>query len=317
MLYEVAPDIPTFYFSGELEESAMAALVETGASVKFGQSEWVQTGDLIASFSSRGPVYETGAIKPEIIAPGEEIFSTVPDFVNGPESIGDYDEAYASYSGTSMAAPYVAGVAALMLQADPELTPAEIKTRIMNTAGPLAKEYNVFEVGAGLIDPRAAVATDMTIQTTIAGLHLEKDVLTTIPDHTGALSYGFLSTNDGNVRERNSIRLQNRSSEAKTFTVDVQFGAVNGTLRAVDSGVVRQTNQKVTVPAGKTATHNAFLIAPKTTAPGLYGGYVTYTNQANENEVYRVPFGAAIDLEVDFEFDLESFKTLLPDLLAS
>ncbi|SDC75294.1 S8 family serine peptidase [Shouchella lonarensis] len=301
--YGTGLDIPTFYLSDE-QGSDIAALAEKEVSVKLGASEWIATGDLIASFSSRGPVNQTGAIKPEIVAPGEEIFSTVPDFMLGPEHIGNYDEAYDHYSGTSMAAPYVAGVAALMLQADHDLTPGEVKTRVMNTARPLAKEYNVFEVGAGLIDPRSAVTADVTIQTTVEGVHVQDHILTNVPDQTGALSYGLLSTHDGNIRERNSVRLQNRSSEAKTFLVDVQFQDINGTLPAAESGVVLQTNKKVTIPAGKAVTNNVFLISPKTAKSGVYGGYMTYTNEKDKNEVYRIPFGACITAEMVAPFPI-------------
>ncbi|SDC75338.1 S8 family serine peptidase [Shouchella lonarensis] len=290
--------IPSFSLTYE-QGSEIAALLAEGSTMTFGEmSELVVAGDVLADTSSRGPVKMTAAIKPEVVAPGVNILSTVPSYMAGPEYIDRYEFAYQRASGTSMASPHVAGVAALMLQADGDLTPAEIKTRLMNTAVPLSEEYNVFEIGAGLINPKAAVATDMTVQTTMNGLHVVDGVLEFVSDHTGAISYGMLSTNKGNIRERHSLRLTNRSSEEKTFTVDVKFHAVNGTLPAAASGVVLQTNKKVTVPAGQMVTNNAFLIAPKTTTTGLYGGYITYTNQADENEVYRVPFGTYITSEV-------------------
>lgn len=115
----------------------------------------------------------------------------------GPEYIGDYEYSYGRSSGTSMASPHVAGIAALMLQANPELSPADIKTKLMNTAVPMTNDYNVFEVGAGRVNPQAAIDTTMMFQTTMDGLHVEDSLLTLIPDRTGAISFGPVSTANG------------------------------------------------------------------------------------------------------------------------
>lgn len=82
--------------------------------------------DLLADFSSRGPVTGTWEIKPDIVAPGVAINSTVPG-------------GYLSLQGTSMAAPHVAGACALIKQAHPDWTPEQIKAALMNTAKPLVK----------------------------------------------------------------------------------------------------------------------------------------------------------------------------------
>ncbi len=296
--------VPAFSLTYE-QGQPIADLIEEGATVTFGDMDsLVSTGDLLADFSSRGPVNYTAAIKPEVVAPGVDVHSTVPSYIAGSEFTGDYEYSYRRSSGTSMSSPHVAGVAALMLQANSSLTPADIKTRLMNTAVPLTEEYNVFEVGAGRIDPVAAIESTMMIQSTMDGLHVEDSLLSLIPDKTGSLSYGLVSTKPGNIRERHSLRLTNNGTESKTFNVHVSFQSVNGTLPAGASGMVLQTNSSVTVPAGETVSNNAFLISPKTTQEGLYGGYIIYTNQADSSEVYRVPFGTYVSSEAIAELPI-------------
>ncbi|GAB4581218.1 MAG: hypothetical protein Fur0022_39650 [Anaerolineales bacterium] len=115
----------------------------------------VASGDIIASFSSRGPADITGLIKPDISAPGVNIRSSFPG------------NTYGTISGTSMASPHVAGVVALLWAADPELI-GDIETTmaiLAQTADPLFlpsdpcggsdHPNNVF--GWGMVDALAAV----------------------------------------------------------------------------------------------------------------------------------------------------------------
>jgi uncharacterized protein YkwD len=81
-------------------------------------------GDVIASFSSRGPSPFSSAIKPDLSAPGVRIRS----------AIGTGDNAYSAFSGTSMAAPHVAGLTALMLDANPDLSIDQVTTTMKQTA---------------------------------------------------------------------------------------------------------------------------------------------------------------------------------------
>lgn len=116
------------------------------------------TDDKLATFSSAGPTVEA-FVKPEIVAPGghlsglmafdSQIVMDHPEFFDG----GKYFE----MSGTSQAAGVVSGVVALMLTQDPNLTPDEVKCRLMDSAhsartssGALA--YSVFQQGAGMVN---------------------------------------------------------------------------------------------------------------------------------------------------------------------
>src|SRR5699024_1031304 len=109
-----------------------------------------QIKDTITEFSSRGPVAVNWAIKPEIVAPGAGILSTVP---------GGYE----ALSGTSMAAPHIAGVLALLKEAHPNWTPAQLKSAILTTADPL-ESFTPIEQGAGKINPEQAINTKALIE---------------------------------------------------------------------------------------------------------------------------------------------------------
>jgi hypothetical protein len=108
--------------------------------------------------SSQGPTRD-GRFKPDVAAPGTEIVAA-----KGFAGAGD---PWVSMTGTSMAAPYVAGVAGLMLAAQPGLTAAQIRGVLLRTSTPLpGGDYNWRnDAGFGAIDPKACVAEAIRINT--------------------------------------------------------------------------------------------------------------------------------------------------------
>ena len=124
-------------------------------------------GGGIASFSSIGPRYD-GAMKPDVSAPGVAIMSSISSFTNAAyTSMGSVDfngrtYHFAKFSGTSMSSPMVAGVAALILDANPYLSARQVKEIIMETA----RQDNITGIipveghtrwGAGRVNAYAAV----------------------------------------------------------------------------------------------------------------------------------------------------------------
>lgn len=147
----------------------------------FKKAPWVvavAAGDIerdVAGFSSRGTPGGGGSFtidgeswrwedRPTLTAPGVDVISTRTASPVGalgtPKDLASIDPAflpfYTTLSGTSMAAPHVAGVVAMMLEANPQLTPLQVKDILQRTATPMP-EYQAFEAGAGYVDAFAAV----------------------------------------------------------------------------------------------------------------------------------------------------------------
>ncbi|AVM08596.1 S8 family peptidase [Bacillus velezensis] len=113
--------------------------------------------DTVASFSSRGPtVY--GKEKPDILAPGVDIVSlrSPRSYLDKLQKSNRVGSLYFSLSGTSMATPICAGIAALILQQNPQLSPDEVKTLIKQSPDQWTNEDpNIY--GAGAVNAENAV----------------------------------------------------------------------------------------------------------------------------------------------------------------
>jgi len=124
-----------------------------------------RSDDVIADFSSRGPTWIDFAAKPDLVAPAvgteslsdpqSRLYAELPDYLLD----GVYNtwyKPYLSLSGTSMAAPVVTGTIALMLEANPKLTPNAVKAILQYTAQWRSGDH-VLAQGAGLLNTRGAV----------------------------------------------------------------------------------------------------------------------------------------------------------------
>lgn len=101
--------------------------------------------DKVTSFSSRGPTKD-GRVKPDVCFPG---YGIVAARAKGTRMGTPVDAFYTSANGTSMATPHASGAAALLLQAHPGLTPAQVKERLMATAVDLGVDANTQGKGRG------------------------------------------------------------------------------------------------------------------------------------------------------------------------
>lgn len=214
----------------------------------------VQNGKLDQANTStaRGLHGSHGIIKPDVAAPGTNISSIL---------VGGGTEATVK-TGTSMSTPFVAGVAALMMQAHPEYGPRMIKTAIMNTADHRMQDawgnpYAVDRVGTGRINTRAAVA-DRVMLFNAARPELVSDTF-------GVLEY---TPNAGVQTLQHRVSVENTDSQAHTYTLNYE-GSTS------IPGVEFSYPQSVSVGAGQTASFTVTVrIDPsklvKTMDPSMY-----------------------------------------------
>ncbi len=223
------------------------------------------TAGLISDFSSYGLAPDL-SLKPDIGAPGGDIYSTVP-IEQG---------YYASFSGTSMASPHVAGAAALMLEAHPGIRSEYMRTLLQNTADPhdwsLLPGYGylepVFRQGAGMLDIDDAI--------------LARDEVVVLP--------GKLSLGEGSVGPTTkTLTVRNFSDEEKIIFLDWESGiAVNGIIDIEDFWLTDEfitfSRNPLVIPAGQARVVSVTITPPTVDEDPydfgvpwntLYGGWIT------------------------------------------
>ncbi len=259
-------DEPPFVMGGEVDEplaipgvmiskkdgdhiklllNEMTVTVDLKSDEKIVKNELINT---ITDFSSQGPRAVDAGFKPEITAPGAQIISA---------SVGGGDKG-AKMSGTSMAAPHIAGIAALLVQYRKDLSPKEIKSLMMNTSKNMVdekgKQYRVSRQGAGLIQAyeaatskfvlkkpgislgRVGVKNQVKVSKKIKIKNVSDEVVTynlsTVGDAvvTAVLSKNSVTLNPG---EQQKIKL-----ELTIKTDDKETSEVNTVVELKESGVV-------------------------------------------------------------------------------
>lgn len=250
--------------------------------------------DILADFSSRGPSSDE-TIKPDVVAPGDGIFSTYPEYVNSPEEGIDYSEAYARISGTSMASPHVAGVAALILQHNRDMTPEEVKVALMNNSVDLKGDYPINAVGAGRVDAYKAVHSDVSISVMDkCNSYDENSELIELDYITGSLSFDRNYIDGENKEKTLGLKLKNDGNSLKNFNVSVKYlGEESLAQNALSNGVSLEVPSSLSVGSGETVDFNATIKIPSNATLGRYEGYVIITNSEDINEEYKIPFSAS------------------------
>jgi minor extracellular serine protease Vpr len=203
-----------------------------------------------ASFTSGGPRSGDSALKPDITAPGVSITSTLSGSGNAATTL----------SGTSMASPHVAGVAALTRQARPTWTVADIKGAIVNTGIPSGvADYRTSLGGTGFVQPQKSTVSQVVAHTDDG-------------DFAVALSYGFQELSN-DFSKKKTIKLKNTGSVAATF--NVAQASASGSPHSV---VINPTT--VTVPPNNKAEVKVTLSVPVATAGDENGAGLSFREVA-------------------------------------
>jgi hypothetical protein len=149
--------VPTVHLA-DTDRAAIKAYAATAgatATIKKAVFSYKAPAPYTASFSSRGPLIAGSGdlLKPDLIAPGQDILAAVSPAVGGLD--------FNLYSGTSMSSPHVAGLAALLKDLHPRWSPMMIKSALMTTGynvldGPGKDPAVIFSQGAGHVRPNSA-----------------------------------------------------------------------------------------------------------------------------------------------------------------
>ena len=243
---------------------------------------------LISSFSSYGLPPDL-SLKPDIGAPGGNIYSTYPLELGG----------YATLSGTSMASPHVAGAVALLLEARPHTPSQAVRSILQNSADPkvwwgspgLGLLDNVHRQGAGMLDIDDAI---------LATTKIEPGKLSLGESEFGPALRTLTIENKGHAAVTYALgHAPALSTGPNTFVPAFFTGFATVAFSQLGAPVT-----SVTVPAGGTASVDVTITANAGLADrSLYGGYLVFTPTAGPP--LRVPYAG-------LKGDYQSFVVLAP-----
>ena len=208
----------------------------------------------VVPFSSRGPATGSNGLKPDVAAVATNFLLAAQDY--DPFGILYSPARYSVADGTSFASPLLAGAAALVKQANPSLSPLQIKSALVNTAtlsgvltaaGTGAAEFD--EVGAGLLQAQSAVVSPIAV----------------VPS---SISFGLLS---GALPPAQSLTVTNTGTQAANLTLSA--GQPSG-LAGAQVLVNNSTSFPLTLSAGQSASVQLSLTG-SAPPPGRYEGLVT------------------------------------------
>jgi subtilisin family serine protease len=222
-------------------------------------------GDNIASFSSRGPNMKNIAIKPDVVAPGVSILSSLPG------------NRYGNLSGTSMASPHVAGAAALLKAVHHDWTPAQVKLALMNNATFLHDE--IMANGAGRIDTFAAATGTIRID-------------------PPTISLGMAPIEQSNWTATRSLHVTNTGTQPVTYTVK---STVTGGEKVTPSATTVTIPAGGATDISLNFAIDNTLTPPSLTLTG--GGQIVLTNSALSTDVHNIQFAFSKAARATVTFD--------------
>ncbi len=215
--------------------------------------------------SSRGPTLALDP-KPDLVAPSIDVYTAAPRY--NTQGTLYTPSGFRSYSGTSFAAPFVAGAAALVWQGHPDLTAGQVASALINSASPIMSEDGERErltaAGAGVLDIGAAVRSSATV----------------VPP---SVSFGSVRGASYPIRRR--IEIANKTVQRQTYLLSVEprDADVNGRVT-----INERTGASFTLAPGGSIGLEVALQGSQP-APGAYEGFLRLTS-LNAKGPVSVPY---------------------------
>ncbi|WSQ10670.1 S8 family serine peptidase [Streptomyces sp. NBC_01231] len=257
--------------SGRAGESTVGSPGSADAALTVGA---VDKSDALADFSSRGPRVGDGGVKPDLTAPGVDITAASAAGSALEEEYPSDIPGYLTISGTSMAAPHVAGAAAMLAQQHPDWTGERLKAVLTGSAKPGA--YSSFQQGTGRTDLVRAIGQSVITE-------------------QQPLDFGLQQWPHGDdTPTTKQVTYRNLGTEPVTLDLSVDALSVDG--KPADQGMFAVSPQQVTVPAGGTATADVTADTRAGSADGSFGGSVQATSADGKVQV-RTAVGVEREVE--------------------
>ncbi|KAJ3332200.1 hypothetical protein HDU76_000973 [Blyttiomyces sp. JEL0837] len=240
------------------------------------------TAGTVSSFSSPGLDSEL-YIKPDIGGIGGQVLSTISETAAADAGL---PYAYAVYSGTSMATPYVAGCIALLLQSNPSLTFPQVRATLQNYAKPApifgsSLVDSVARQGAGLVQIYDSIISKTFVSPSALALNdtantQQHYTLSITNNHNVAVTYTLSSFG---AAQANGFILGDDAFQSQTGTIYTPSYAT-----VTFNGDVKNATT-VTIGAGKSSSVNVHFQTPVGADPTLYpiySGYIKISNDLDE-----------------------------------
>jgi minor extracellular serine protease Vpr len=244
------PTIPAYMLGLEARDEVIAA-DGTNATIHADLEYFLtENENIMAGFSSQGPTDVTWRVKPDVVAPGVNVLSSVP------ATACDDPPCFAFFQGTSMATPHLAGSAAVIRGYHPDWSAAQVRSAVVNTAN-----RDV------LLD--TATGTHIVTDTNIIGSGLE-DLLAAVDAKVAldpvSLSYGQIPSGSGKGRTA-EVTLTNTTNQSQTYTLAIEDATV-GTTFSVNPTTV-------TLAAGASASVAVSVQVERGTPAGDHQAWLT------------------------------------------
>jgi len=249
------PTKPAYMLSLADRAALMAANGQTTTISPTKQYFRTANSNFMASFSSQGPTDVDYRVKPDVVAPGVNVLSSIPvSYCNGAP------QCWAFFQGTSMATPHLAGTAAVVLGKHPTWTSAQVRSAIVNTAdqGVLKKAS-----GNGLqTDPNIIGSGRENVQSAVnASVALDPVSVSfgAVPSGSGQTRTATISLSTLAGGGANAVAVTGTTGSGVTYTASISGDTVTVTMTAAKNASANDHQAILRISGGGTEIAHAVL----------------------------------------------------------